>query len=251
LENLSVARSKVPELAEAESRSVAEKKGGRRRIVEQASVLVTGANRGIGLAISRIATASGENVIAAARRPQSVKIGRALQLDVNNDASVNSAAASLRGVPIDVIINNAGILPAERGPLKADLQHFRDAFETNVLGALRVVRAFLPNLKLARSPRIVNISSREGSISQKRGCDLCSYAVSKAALNSLTRMLAAQLRDICVVAVAPGWVKTRMGGEGAPLTPEASAAAIVKLIAHLTLQDTGKFLDFDGTAIPF
>jgi NAD(P)-dependent dehydrogenase (short-subunit alcohol dehydrogenase family) len=215
------------------------------------SVLITGANRGIGLALARILVAKGTSVIAAARRPGSVTVGKPVAIDVTSEQSLASAATTLRGVAIDVLVNNAAILPRDRGPLREDLQTFRDTFETNVLGALRVIRAFLPNLKKSRSPTIVNISSREGSISQKRGYDLCSYAVSKAALNSLTRMLASQLFDICVVAIAPGWVKTRMGGNQAPLTPEQSASALAKLIGRLTLADSGKFLDYDGQPIPF
>ncbi len=225
------------------------------------TILVTGANRGIGLALARELLAGNHTVIAAARQPEDSRALQelelkyaehffAVKLDVNSSESVNGAAELLEEEidALDVLVNNAAIFPedGDESILEIELQHFRDAFETNVLGVIRATRAFLPLLQKAKNPRIVNISSGAGSISAKDDNAYIAYSTSKAALNMVTRAMAAEFRKTCVVAITPGWVRTDMGGSNAPLSPKESARAIAKTITNLTLAQTSKFLERTG-----
>ncbi len=226
------------------------------------TILITGANRGIGLALARELLGAGQKVIAAARHPADSEELKELemvhaervtlvQLDVTSDESVLGAAKALeREVPaIDVLVNNAAIFPEEgdESIVDFDLQHFRDAFETNVIGVVRMTRAFLPLLEKSENPRVVNISSGAGSISKKDDHGYYAYSTSKAALNMVTRAMAAELKKVCIVALSPGWVKTDMGGPNAPLTPEASARAIARTALNLKCEQSSKFLERTGS----
>lgn len=226
------------------------------------TILITGANRGIGLALSRQLLDLGHHVLATARRPDAAKALHALKSDrltilamnITSDDSV-ATAVKAAGEKIDILVNNAGLFPEDgTETLDAiDLQHFRDAFEVNVIGAVRVTRAFRPLLEKGERPRVVNISSGAGSISRKRDHKHYAYSTSKAALNMATRAMAAELKErgICVVAVTPGWVQTDMGGDKAPLTPEESATAIAKTVLGLDLAQAGKFLERTGAESSF
>lgn len=227
------------------------------------NILITGAGRGIGLALVRELAAQGHTVVAGCRKPAAAKELRELEakhkgllfivtLDVDSDSSVKEAAATVAGkiAALDALVNNAAVFPEEGNEsiLDIDLAHFRAAFETNVLGVIRVTRAFLPLLEKGKNPRVVNISSGAGSISDKDDSAYYAYSTSKAALNMVTRAMAAEFkpRKIAVVAVSPGWVKTEMGGPNAPLTPEQSARSLAKTIAKLSMKETSTFLDRDG-----
>ncbi len=171
-----------------------------------------------------------------------------ISLDVCSDRSVHAAAETAGD--LDVLVNNAAVFPEEgRESLEElPLAHFAEAFATNVTGVARVTRAFLPNLARAAHPRVVNISSRAGSISEKEDSNYYCYGASKAALNMLTRTMAAGLgaRGITVVAVSPGWVKTEMGGPNALITTGESAHSLAGMIEGLAPGDAGQFLDRDG-----
>jgi NAD(P)-dependent dehydrogenase (short-subunit alcohol dehydrogenase family) len=173
-----------------------------------------------------------------------------LALDVCDESTIAEAAKVLEGLPLDVLVNNAAIFPGEGHESfeQVDLNWFNQAFDANVVGVARVTRAFLPQLKRSAHARIANISSGVGSISEKEDFDYYPYSVSKAALNMLTRALAAEYRsrDIVITAIGPGWVKTRMGGPSAPLTPQQSARSLFKTITALTMKQSGKFLGRDG-----
>ena len=226
-------------------------------------ILITGANRGIGLALTKEFLGRGQHVLAACRRPGEAedlqhlkeRYSNALDvvgMDITSEAAVLEAAAKIQSETdrLDVLINNAGIFPEEGNEsiLDIDLGHFREAFETNVIGTARVTRAFVPLLERAQRPRVVNISSGAGSISDKTDHAYYAYSTSKAALNMLTRAMASELksRNICIVAMTPGWVRTEMGGENAPLAPEDSAKAIAQTALKLSLADTAKFIERDG-----
>jgi Dehydrogenases with different specificities (related to short-chain alcohol dehydrogenases) len=224
------------------------------------TIFITGANRGIGLALAMEAARSGWTVFATARRPADLRPATAdlpaihpVKLDVLDDASVCDAAEAVaQSTPsLDVLVNNAAIFPGEGNECleELDLHTFSEAFETNVVGVARVTRAFLPLLRKSSHPRLVNISSGAGSISEKTDYDYYPYSVSKAALNMLTRAVAAELQPegIVTVAISPGWVKTDMGGPNAPLRPEESAASLFGTIRRLSADDCGKFLGRDGT----
>lgn len=227
------------------------------------SVLITGANRGIGLALTREFLEHGYRVWAGARTPNRAADLHALAhgaedrltllpLDVTRPASVKAACARVarRTDALDILINNAGIHP-ESGEERfehMDLDHFRRAFETNTLGAMRATQAFLPLLRRSRHARLVNISSGAGSISTKTDFSRYAYSVSKAALNMWTRALANELKleGIIVVALSPGWVRTDMGGPDATLSAGESARAIVQTVARLRPRQAGRFLDRHG-----
>lgn len=227
------------------------------------NVLVTGANRGIGLAVAREFVSLGHFVIAGCRSPEAASDLKSLeavhpdgiaivQIDIASDESVAASFDALkdRVGHLDILFNNAGVFPenGSEGFEEMRLEHFREAFETNVLGALRMVRAWIPLLEKADNPRIVNVSSGAGSIADKNDHSYYAYSTSKAALNMLTRALAAELkpRGVCVVAISPGWVKTDMGGANAQITPEESAGALVATTLNLTLDETSSFLGRSG-----
>jgi len=225
--------------------------------------LVTGANRGIGLAVVKALAQAGDRVFAACRKPDRSPELEALrkahpsalepvELDAASDASVEKAtkAVGAKADAMDVIINMAGILPRPHDqPLeKLDFTQCREAFETNALGPLRISRAFLPLLRLSKNPRVVNVTSGCGSLSGKADGHFYAYGTSKAALNMLSRTFAFEFKkeNITCVALDPGWVKTDMGGPNAWLTPEESSSAIVRTVKGLTLADTSKFIYNDG-----
>lgn len=233
------------------------------------TILITGANRGIGLALAAELLKAGHRVLATARDPGKARDLEKLreqyaaqrleiiQLTLPSEESVRSAAATAAQVSgaLDVLVNNAAVFPEEGDESIFDisLNHFREAFETNVIGVIEVTRSFVPLLEKGVNPRIVNISSGAGSISSKDDGAYYAYSTSKAALNMVTRATAAELRPrgICVVAMTPGWVKTDMGGPNAPLTPEESAHAIARTITSLTMKQSSLFIDRTGAEVEY
>jgi len=219
-------------------------------------VLVVGASRGIGAELVRQYLAAGARVTATARAEADVARLRTLgaeafALDVADPVSASSIGWRVEGAGFDVAIHNAGVYgPRTEGlepPTRAD---FDAVMHTNVLGAMLV----LPQLADALAPgaRLAVISSRMGSIGARSGTSGWLYRASKAALNSVLMDVALALagRAICV-ALHPGWVRTDMGGPGADLSVEGSAADLRRTIATLTPADTGRFLNHDGTPIPW
>jgi NAD(P)-dependent dehydrogenase (short-subunit alcohol dehydrogenase family) len=224
--------------------------------------LVTGIGRGIGRELARVLLHRGDRVVGTLRDlgripPEwSAFIAggqlRLLALDVRDGASIRAAAASLNE-PIDVLVNNAGIIgPSRQSTLDIDFDGFLETLNINTLGPLRVVQAFLPHLRRAKAARIVTISSRMGSLSHAKS-DRIAYRASKAAVNKVMQGLATDLRPDSIIAVSvhPGWVQTDMGGSGADISVEDSAAGLVKLIDGLALEDSGGFFDWQGTPVPF
>ena len=222
------------------------------------TVLVTGANRGIGLEYARQFKAQGYTVIGTARDPADAKelsdvADRVEQLDVADAASVAALARRLDGVAIDILVNNAGIF--DRGDVtvdKVDFATMERTFAVNTLGPLRVVQALLPNLRKGQRKVIVNMSSQLGSIENSNG-RWYAYRASKAALNQVNKTLSAELGPegfICTV-LHPGWVQTDMGGAGATYTPEQSVGGLIAVIGKLKPSDNGRFFDFKGEPIPW
>lgn len=223
--------------------------------------LITGANRGIGFAAAGALLQLGFEVIVAGRDPASVEAsaGRLgavpLTVDVTEDAGVERARAFVEENfgRLDVLINNAGVLlDREARGLEVPLETVEATFRVNVYGALRMSQAFAPMMVRQGYGRIVNVSSVMGSLAGA-GPGYLAYRSSKAALNMVTRVLAAELAGtgVLVNAVHPGWVRTRMGGESAPLAPEEGARA---LVWAATLPDdgpTGGFFEGEGKAIPW
>jgi len=222
------------------------------------TVLITGANRGLGLEFARQLHAAGAEVIGTARRPEAADALRALgvrveQLDVADAASVAALAESLAGEAIDVILNNAGIFPARGSFETEDPAEVLHVLDVNTVGPLRVTQALLPNLRRGHRKLVMNMSSGLGSIANNQRGSSAAYRSSKAALNMLTRTLAADLASenfICV-AMSPGWVRTDMGGERANLSPAESIAGMLAVLAPLTTADSGRYLNYDGSELPW
>jgi NAD(P)-dependent dehydrogenase (short-subunit alcohol dehydrogenase family) len=232
------------------------------------TILITGANRGIGLALVAELLKGGHQVFATTRdMERSAELetlckrhpgkGHIVELAVTEEASLKTAlkAVSESAESLDVLVNNAAVFPEEGDESIFDmrLEDFREAFETNVLGVIQVTRTFFPLLEKGTLPRIVNISSGAGSVASKEDFGYYAYAASKAALNMVTRGMAAEFRhrNICVVAMTPGWVKTDMGGWNAPLTAQESAMAIAKTITTLKMDKTSRFIERTGTDVKY
>jgi len=226
------------------------------------TVLITGANRGLGLEFARQYRASGWQVIATAREPEAAAdlkaLGegvRILPLDVTKPESVAALKSSLGAQPIDLLINNAGQgVGLEGGSLdKLDLATFERVFQVNTLGPVRVTQALLPNLRAGKGKMVVGISSGLGSIAENREGGFYGYRESKAALDMFLRGLAAELKDqgFTCVAIIPGWVKTDMGGPNAPLTPEESVTGMRRVLDGLKPENTGQFWSYKGTQVPW
>ena len=223
--------------------------------------VVTGGNRGIGLELCRQLEALGYEVVLGARDvAKGEEAARGLgervtvrQLDVADQASVDAAAAWVeqRYGRCDVLVNNAGAdYDTDALAASADLARVQRALETNLFGAWRTCLALLPLLRRSPRARIVNVSSREASLTDM-GAGMPGYHVGKAALNALTRTLAAELRDerILVNAASPGWTATDMGGTGG--RPIADGAA--SILWGVTLGDDGPTGGFfqDGQPLPW
>jgi len=208
--------------------------------------VVTGGNRGIGLELCRqLAKQGGIHVVLASRdakkgeaAAKKLRDGRldveSHALDVTGEASVHAFATWLENAHrrCDILVNNAGILADPRGTrvLDSKPETYRDTLETNLIGPLMMIQALVPLMKKNGYGRIVNVSSGQGQLSDM-GVGTPAYRVSKTALNAFTRTLAAELRGsgILVNAMCPGWVKTDMGGAGAPRTVEQGADTAVWL----------------------
>jgi NAD(P)-dependent dehydrogenase (short-subunit alcohol dehydrogenase family) len=224
------------------------------------TALVTGANRGIGLMVAHGFGERGFRVLAGARDPrrgeEAVRAlraaghdARAVVLDVTDEATVAAAVAAAEG-RLDVLVNNAGIYPGGRAS-ELDLAVAEEAWQINALGAWRVAEAVIPLMRAAGWGRIANVSSQAGSLATM-DASMPAYNVSKAALNAITRVLAADLRGtgILVNAVCPGWVRTDMGGPGASRSPEEGAASVLWAVDLPDGGPTGGFFR-DGRPLPW
>lgn len=244
------------------------------------TTLITGANKGLGLEFVRQLSGSGWYVHACCRNPEQATELNALAeqsagrisvhtLDVGDFAGIDALANAFKGKPIDLLLNNAGIIDTvptsfsegSRTTLQAlgniNYEGWSEVFRINVIGTMRVTEAFLENVAASDQKTIVMISSVMGSIT---ACDpdkfppgggIYVYRSSKAALNMVARNLAADIkaRDMVVLSLNPGWVKTKMGGEGGMFTPEVSVGNMINVINNSTLADTGSFISHDGTRL--
>ena len=224
-------------------------------------ILITGANSGIGLAMTQQYLQRGERVFATCRQPAEAsalaELGIAypdhlsvLPLDVTDNATIDAAAETVSAQVdgLDLLINNAGFFPKDENINNLDAQTMLNTFHINAVGPIMVVQRFLGLLRAGNDAKVVNVSSQLGSLNRTTGKGYYSYNSSKAALNMLTRILAHDLRaeGIVVVTVHPGWVQTRMGGKGATITPEESASGLIAIADRITMDDSNKFYTWEG-----
>ncbi|MGE0668053.1 MAG: SDR family oxidoreductase [Sphingomonadales bacterium] len=234
------------------------------------SILVTGANRGLGLEFARQYAADGWRVYACCRDPGAATDLRAIAggargqvsihaLSIGDPDSIRSLAQDLTDHPIDVLLNNAGTYGLKGfadGGMAAqalggmDYDGWEHAFAINTMAPLRMIEAFIGNVAKSREKKIFTISSSMGSIAEPPGGHLA-YGSSKAAVNFVMSTLAMELRDrgITVMSLHPGWVDTDMGGAMAPLKPADSIAGLRKVIAGASLATTGRFIGWDGNQV--
>jgi NAD(P)-dependent dehydrogenase (short-subunit alcohol dehydrogenase family) len=215
--------------------------------------LVTGGNRGIGLAIAQGLIALNYEVIITARSIESATKSAEklcekaipLELDVSDDSSIDSAIAILTQQidSLDVLINNAGVYPDKQvDSLTISREVLNTAMQTNTFGVIRMVQACLPLLEKSSDARIINVSSGMGELNSLTTM-ATSYSLSKLALNGATIMLSQSLRpkDIAINAMCPGWVRTDMGGASATRSPEQGADTAIWLATEASHTETGKF----------
>ena len=222
------------------------------------TVLVTGASRGLGYELARQYAAEGWKVLGTVRDARAKrrleKLGaEALTADVTDRKSIARLAVGLKNVPIDLLVCSAGVYgPRHQTFGKIDYAAWEEVLRVNLLGATAVAEALLENVSASERKTIVMMSSRLGSIAESRGGDYL-YASSKAALNMIAKALSVALarRGVTVVSVTPGWVRTDMGGKSAPLVPETSIRGLRKVIAGLSLENSGGFFSYDGSAVPW
>lgn len=218
-------------------------------------ILITGANRGIGLELTKSALAKGWNVYGSVRTEEQASSlkretsGKATPIifDVTDQDAVHNAARELSG-PLDILINNAGIIgPDRQSPLDMDFAGFAKTLEVNTLAPLLVAQAFLPQLKQSTHGRILTISSQMSWMGYAKS-DRIAYRASKAAVNKVMQGLATDLHDanIPVALIDPGWVRTDMGGSDADNDPADVANGVISIAETLALPQSGKFFKWSG-----
>ena len=222
------------------------------------SILITGANRGLGFEFARQYASDGWQVFAACRSPQlatsltdlarstSITI---LQMDVTDTVSVQRSATHIGTTAIDILLNNAGIIGAAHQTIgHMDYDSWAEVLNVNTMGPFRVTEAFVDHVARSKRKLVVTITSRMGSVADNASGGSVAYRSSKAAVNMVMRTLAIELapRGISCVLVSPGWVKTEMGGSGATLTPVESVTALRRLIETLGPSHSGRFYSYDG-----
>jgi len=234
------------------------------------TVLVTGANRGIGLEFTRQFLHRGCRVVATSRTPEGApelnQLRRMvpdrlniLPLDISREDSIAALTPALSSLidSINVLINNAGILvPGERfGHINS--RNLIDSFAVNAAGAFLLTQALEKFLTRASSTKVINISSILGSIACTTEFHpefyVPSYSISKTALNMVTRLLSIELskKGVIVVSFHPGWVKTEMGGAQATETPQESVSGMLNVLDRISLAESGKFFNYKGEELPW
>jgi NAD(P)-dependent dehydrogenase (short-subunit alcohol dehydrogenase family) len=224
------------------------------------TVLVTGAGRGLGLEFARQYAAGGWQVIGTVRKPEAgrplAELGRNVEvhlLDVTDRPGIAKLARSLEGRAIDLLIANAGVIGSREAFVQdADFATWHQTFDVNVMAPVALAQAFAPHVAASAQKRMAVLSSRQGSIESTTGGSMI-YRTTKAALNMAGKNLAIAYRErgITVLIFHPGWVKTDMGGASAPVTPEDSIRGMRAVIAGASLDESGRFFNYDGTSIPW
>jgi NAD(P)-dependent dehydrogenase (short-subunit alcohol dehydrogenase family) len=230
------------------------------------TVLITGANRGIGLEFCRQYASDGWRIIACSRNPENSdalnKLADQYQdqiqlqaLDVADHLQIDGLAQTLANESIDLLINNAGIYPVSdnRGFGHSDYAEWGKAFRINTMAPLKMAESFVAQIARSQHKTIVTITSKMGSIADNGSGGSYLYRSSKVAVNMVVKSLAIDLKPSGITAVVfhPGWVKTDMGGPNAMISSAQSVTGMRQVISKLTLADSGKFFGYDGQVIPW
>ncbi len=224
------------------------------------TLLITGANRGLGLEFVKHYAAAGWRVHACARQPDAPALKaiagdvRTYKLDATDWDGIATLAQALRGEAIDLLLANAGISGQAAGELGTiEPGVWTQTFLTNALAPVKLAEAFVSHVAESKLRLMIAISSRLGSISLNDGGGRYAYNASKSALNMGWKSLSVDLkgRGITCVVLHPGWVSTDMGGAQAPVTPPQSVAGMTQVIAELKPTDSGKFFNFDGAPLTY
>lgn len=228
-------------------------------------VLITGANRGIGLGFVKHFLERGDRVFAVVRKAGSPALPKLaemypgqlsiLSLDVSHSNEFENFTETLSShtEALDLLIHNAGVLPSGERFGAVQANDLIDAFKVNAVAPLLLTQALIPLLLRGHNPKVIMISTELASIANRKAFATPSYSISKAALNMAMRLLAFELsaRDIGCMAVHPGWVKTDMGGSNAPLAVEDAVRPLVMLIDRFLPAQQGGFFSSDGQTIPW
>jgi len=225
-------------------------------------ILITGANRGIGLEFTRQYATDGWQVLACCREPataselsqlaahyQNIRI---LKLDINYFEQIDRVAVALKDEKIDVLINNAGIYPhSSFGDI--DYEDWATAFKINAMAPLKMAESFVGHVAASKLKKIVTLSSKMGSVDDNTSGGSYIYRTSKTAANMVMKSLSIDLKPMGIAAAVlhPGWVQTDMGGPNGLINTEQSVTGLRKIIDDLTLQNAGRFIAYDGKVIPW
>jgi NAD(P)-dependent dehydrogenase (short-subunit alcohol dehydrogenase family) len=219
-------------------------------------IVITGTSRGIGLELTRLALENGHHVLAVARHPFSDELlklkneNKSLNLldcDLTTKDAEDKILESVKAWPaVDLIINNAGIYLDE-----VSLESFEKTFLVNTIKPFLLTQKLFPKLKASLRPASLQVSSQMGSLADNLSGGAYSYRASKSALNMLFQSLSISEDWLISTLVHPGWVKTRMGGDAAPVLPHESAEGIWKLASSLTKNNSGKFYNYKGEELPW
>ena len=223
-------------------------------------VLITGANRGLGLEFTKQYAADGWSVLACCRHPQSAMQLQALaqthpnikifSLDVADFTQIDALALQLKDSAIDLLINNAGVYPSSSFG-DVDYDEWAQGFKINSMAPLKMAEAFVQQITRSQLKKIATITSKMGSIDDNTSGESYSYRSSKCAVNMVMKSLSIDVKPygISTITLHPGWVQTDMGGVNGLINAQTSVTGLRKQIAALSLDNTGKFMAYDGKAI--
>jgi NAD(P)-dependent dehydrogenase (short-subunit alcohol dehydrogenase family) len=228
-------------------------------------ILITGSSRGIGLEMAKYGMEQGWDVLACCRHPQQAeKLLSLAQLsngrisvhvvDMLELSTIQALAYELRQDAIDILINNAGEYGSDRNQFgRVDVQDWLKTFQVNSVAPLKMSEAFIEQLSLGKNKVIACLSSKMGSMDDNTSGGSYIYRSSKAALNAVVKSMSVDLYDknIKCVALHPGWVKTDMGGPNAEISTRESVTKIFNTLLSLKMEDSGRFIDIDGTDVPW
>jgi len=228
------------------------------------TLLITGANRGIGLELCKQYLAEGWEVHACCRKPKKANELKTLaekykeltihELDVTHDKQMDKLKKALKNKPVDILLNNAGVHALGASQFgKTDDKAWEEAVAINLIAPMKMMEHFVENVSISDKKIIASMSSKMGSIDDNTSGGSYAYRATKAALNAVMVSAAHDLRhlDITALILHPGWVRTDMGGPNGEISVQESAQKLRKILGECDITDSGKFFDIDGSIIPW